>query len=433
MSLTPGAAQGKSPRLVSACNVTLRGLGLVSRFGLNMYLAKFLGLSEVGEFGLVTGMVSMTPAVIGWGLNYYLTRDLIDQQPGPAARLIRDRLIVTVISLSAAFLVSGLLTWAGYVRPPHVFLLVGAIVALDCIAFDIHMSLISLRRALAANVLLFVRASAWTMPAVLVGIFLPSMRTLQFVLWMWAAGLVLNYVVLATILKEWPLRSVAHVPVDTKWVKDRIARSWLIYLNDVGIVGALYLDRYVVDYYLGISIAGLYTLYWSIANSVHVLVYTGVLQVGVPRLVSAHNRGDRLEWSQAMRSELTRTIALAAGFAAIGYAFMAWGMPLVGVHKFAGQTALFALMLLAIVIRLASDSINYGLFSLRLDKSLAYINLATLAISLTMAVAGIKAFGLLGAGLAMVVASATSLVLRLYCLRREWGRCWCGAAATVYC
>ena len=47
--------------LRSLANMGIRGLGLLARFSLALYIAKYLSLSAVGAFGLVTAPSPFSP------------------------------------------------------------------------------------------------------------------------------------------------------------------------------------------------------------------------------------------------------------------------------------------------------------------------------------------------------------------------------------
>ena len=83
----------------SLLNIGLRGLGLVSRFALMIYIAKYLDLDFVGAFGLVYGALAILPVFLGFGLNYRLNREIVELPIEDAGRRMRDRLSVTVVAL----------------------------------------------------------------------------------------------------------------------------------------------------------------------------------------------------------------------------------------------------------------------------------------------------------------------------------------------
>src|SRR5690606_36358899 len=143
---------------------------------------------------------------------------------------------------------------------------------LEAVAFDTHAALIGMGRPLAANLLLLLRSGAWVLPAAGLGLIDPGLRTLDFVLACWAIALVACLAALMLMLRAWPLGAIARAPVDFRWIGHRLRGGWLIYLNDLALVGMAYLDRYILDHRAGLEATGVFMLHWSIANALHVLV-----------------------------------------------------------------------------------------------------------------------------------------------------------------
>jgi O-antigen/teichoic acid export membrane protein len=396
-----------------AANMAMRAAILVGRFGLTLYIARYIGLRAVGEYGLVQGLSGAMPAFIGLGLNYFVSREIIGASKEKSGRLIRDRIVVTMLMLVLALPVE--FEFASKFGEDRLLVyLLPIIVAGECIAFDFHMSLIGLRMLARANFLAFVRSASWTFPVVAIGLALPTYRALDVVLGGWCIGLALNFFILAILFKDWPLRSIFSSPIDFAWLISTIKNGMLIYLNDVGIVGQVFADRYLVAFFLGIGATGLYTLFWSVGNSAYTLVYTSLVQMSLPELVTVRATRGEQGWYLAFKKELVKSGAVALGVGAVVAVTAIAGAPFVHLNQFRTGMWIFLGILFGAVLKLVSDIFNYGLYSRRLDKSLAYINLFGMVLSLTLSTVGIAVMGLAG-----VAFSALGTPAILFCLRRS--------------
>ncbi len=409
----------RSPPWLPFANLGLRGLGLVGRLGLAIFLVRFFPLADVGSFGLIAGVVGMAPAILGWGLNYFLGRAIVDVPLAQAMMQMRRRLLITLVTVSVAAAVA--LVGCGLTGVPLLPLVLPTmlLVLLECIAFDVQMSLIALRMSLAANLVLFVRSAAWVFPAALAAFLHTELRTLPFMLWSWLAGVGACYAILGVMAwrARFPFRAQANEKQE--WIHDWVRRGgWLIYLNDIGIVGLLYFDRYIVTHFLGLEVAGAFTSYWSVANAVHILIFTGWLQPSLPHLVSALRRGDEADW----RRQLVRLARVIAGvglsLSLLLFAVVVWGLPAVGVNRLQGYSALFALMLVGTVVRLLADLLHQAMYTRSLDRPLAIINIAGIAITVAVSAGCIAAFGLMGAGIATLLTPVLLLLMRAATLAR---------------
>ncbi|BCP51442.1 hypothetical protein K32_00590 [Kaistia sp. 32K] len=419
-----GATADPATRTITArlvtpvANLAIRAMGLAMRLALLVYLARYLGIDAVGKFGLIQGAAGVTPVALGWGASYFLGREIVGRPPVEAGRRVRDRLVLTGLSLAAAGIACAALIGAGIVTPPASLLLVAPILVLEAFAFDIHVALISVGKPLAANWLLFIRTGAWVVPAAGLGILLPELRTLDFVLACWLAALFANFAGLAIVLRAWPLAAIGRASIDKDRLRRRLREGWLIYLNDLALVGMVYLDRYIVDWFLDLRAVGVFVLHWSIANALHVLVSAAIVQVSLPDLVQARRDGGTEAWRRALAHMIARVAVAAIALGTLLLVATAFALPRLLGAGAPVDARLLGWMLLAMAIRLVADAVNYGLYSLGLDRPLALINLGAALASAVLGVLLVHAFGLTGTALAMIATASLLLVCRSLALGR---------------
>ena len=403
----------RHPFFTPSANLTVRAAGLAMRLGLVAYLARFLGIAEVGQFGLIQGAAGLTPVVLGWGVTYFLGREVVGHAPLQAGRLVRDRLILTLVSLTVAGAVATALILAQVIAAPSSAFWIAAILALEAIAFDLHFALINVGRPLVANFLLLLRSGLWVVPAAGLGMLFPTLRTLDFVLLCWTIFLVIHFGTLLQWFGGWPLAAIARAPIDVGWVTSRIRGARLIYLNDLGVVGMAYLDRYIVHSMLDLRATGLFVLHWAIANAIHVLTTAATVQLSLPILVQAYRQGGEPQWRNELQALARRVLAIGAPLALLTIAVAVYCLPVLLDGDSPIDGTLLALMLGSVVIRLLADAFNYGLYSRGRDRALALINIGGAVFSAALSLVLLPAFGLNGVGLAMLVTSILLLAIRV--------------------
>ena len=398
-------------------NMGMRGATLVGRFGLALYLAKYLSLADVGLFGLVTGVTNMMPVIAGWGLNYYVGREVVGKSKQVSGQMVRDRLVVTFLSLMVLVVPAAPLVLYWHVLPdPSLILLALAIIVLECVAYDLHDALISMGHPLAANAMLFVRSALWIFPVAACGIMIPELRTLHLVFALWLVGLVANFIVMFWVLRDWPLRAIMAARIDQVWTLSTIRKGWLVYLSDLGFLGTLYLDRYVVNHFLGLSLTGVFTLYWSVANAVHALVNTGVIQLVFPALVAAYNVGAYDEVRRLVRRTLVRVIGLSVVLSVVAGGCFPFVLGMIGKEDIAAYAPVFWVILAGVCVRLVAEIYNIDLACRHLDRPWAVINMLSVVLSFGVSIACIKTWGLMGAGVAAIVTYSALILVRQWVL-----------------
>lgn len=414
--MTALAARGAVPM----ANMGMRGLGLVAKLVLMVYLARYFSLEDIGAYGLIAGLAAAMPALVGWGMTYFTIREVVGEPPLRIGAMMRDRLMVSVCS---ALLGVGVLfgaSMAGWLPQGPLFWLVAWIVVMEVLAFDIHLPLVSSGRPVLANTLLFVRSALWIFPLVGAGLLWPELRTLEALLWMWAVAVTLNGPLVLWALRAWPWKKIAKTSVDKTWLVTKWKTGRLVYVADIGLVGMLYVDRYILAHALTMADVGLFTLCWTLVNAIYTLVQAGVLQLLTPRLVAARKKLDMAQfWSV-----LAQTSVVAVGvYAVIGSAFwlvLPWVSVVLGKPELLGASLLLGLMLVAMALRVWNDAFNNALFSLGRDRVVPVMNMVGLPISLVANFVGLWALGLVGSAVAMVVTMGLLVTARGFILLAGW-------------
>jgi O-antigen/teichoic acid export membrane protein len=403
-------------RSLALANTALRGFGLVARFALNIYLAKFLDLKAVGIYGLVYGAITIAPALLGLGLNFSLNREIIGLSPLEAGTRVRDRLIVTFTMLVLASALIAICSLCGLLPSIPLGGWILAILFLEVMAFDIHMSLISLRMSLFANTLQFIRTAAWIYPFILVSYLSSGLRTFATVIYFSLGSLLVTFATLFAGLRDWPWREILARSINLPGLIERVRTSGLIYASDLGIVGSAFLDRFIVGYWLGIEATGVFIFYWSLSNATQLLVNVGWIQTSLPRWVETFKAGGREGLWKVLRADLHQFFVVGTVLAIGVFASVTFAIPYLGRPKLSNYPYLFPMMLVAAVVRLGSDVANYGLYACGLDRQWAWSNLLGVLLSGIFTVAGLQSFGLQGVGAAMIATAAVLLGLRLFYL-----------------
>jgi O-antigen/teichoic acid export membrane protein len=398
----------------------LRSSTLFLRFLLSFYVIRYLGYEAAGVYGLTVGIIGLMPAAIGWGLNYFVAREVVGHNPADVVGRVRDRLFVTLVSLTTAtLLVLSAMPFFGY-GFSYLYLYVIALVWLETFGLDVSLPLIGLEKAIEVNVLVFLRSGLWVPFVIALGLLFPQYRTIDVVLVGWIAANLMSWSLFFYIARDWRLRKGFSTPIDFAWIRNRLGRSWYIYLSDLGIVGLIYIDRYIVSFMLGLTATGIYTFFWSLSNALQTLVATVVVQIALPVLVKTFPIGDRSAWRAALLRELTKTIVFSTGLAVIIFVASELLLGYLSMQGLREHRGLLLLMLAASVLRSCSDLANIGITSTGRDRFYASINISGVFLSVALSFISIYTFGLIGAGIGSVVTAIILLSARFYFLNRTF-------------
>ena len=406
----------------------LRLLALFGRFIITLYIARFLGVADVGLYGYVVGGYTILSAVSGLGMNYTMDRDIVNRPLFIAALIIRDRMMARLFMVVA---IIALTYWLVPLPPELRHSVYPPLIVMgETMLFDVQRSIAYRGQQLSANAFLFIRSASWVPFVVFAGAVFPSLRTMETVWFGWAASLVLSFVVLAAYLRQHvQIRRGRGFPVDWRWMETSLHVGRLAYVADIGAVAVGYFDRYYIGATFGLEAAGTYVFFWSFTNAIVSLVQASHFQLVFPQLVAFGAAGDQARWRAAL-TRAARDVIFTSSVLGVGIYIVlgSLGAELRGAGS-AQSLTLLALMLIGTVVKLVADLLHDALHSARQDRACLIIYTLAAVISPCLTVAFVSALGLVGAGLQIIVTNFLMLVMRACVLR--WNSRHRGAQITT--
>ncbi|MBI1273553.1 MAG: hypothetical protein GC131_05675 [Alphaproteobacteria bacterium] len=413
------AMPGKSRIRESAgvfLSLGLRGVALLAKFGLLIYISRYIGLAELGVYGLIMAATVVGGKVMSLGLYFVANRDMVGSAPLRQAAILRDQQIVYFLTYAAtaALLMCG---WP-LLAPEHRHYLVYFIVLLiiNHQVVELFQAIIALHRQLAANFVMFLN-SAWGFAVIAVGILWPSFRTLEVVLDIWIIGTALAGVVALVILSPLPFAQALRVRPDWPWIGQSIRRSFPLYLALLGQQGAMYVDRYVVTWFEGVEIAGVLVMFWSFGNAVQVLIQAGVLQTAYPKMIQHYKSNDEPAFWAQVRDLVTKITAAGAFFCVIAAAAILPVLEIVDRPLARDYVGVFWFMLVAFLIKFVADALYYALYARHRDRELVIANVSGLVLSGLANIALVALLGIWGAVAAQTITAIYLVVMQAWYLR----------------
>jgi O-antigen/teichoic acid export membrane protein len=394
----------------------LRGAGLVFRFALTVFIAKFLDLESLGFASFLFAAVVAAPGLLSFGLHYQLNRNIIGRPLEEAGPRLRDRLALDAILVITAAVVVGALALGGQLQAVRhglatsIALAAFLLIAMELISTDIHLGLISLGQSTVANAFLFFRSSSWAPLFIGAAFLFADLRSLSALLAFWLCGFAFGFGYLGRALKGWPWRAIMHKPTDFPWLLRDLRRSLMVYTSDVSVLLAQYADRAIIGALLGVREAGIYFFYWSLAAGVGQLIYTSVVQVSLPRMAQAWGRQSPGEFVALLRSNLLRALAWSAFLGVACTAFVTFLVPHLNEPAIAASLHFLPILLLGAAFKIGGDLLAQALYVIGRDHAVAALKYVSAGGALIFTFACIAAFGLDGAPVAMA-ANAVSVFL----------------------
>ncbi|WP_024343051.1 polysaccharide biosynthesis C-terminal domain-containing protein [Bradyrhizobium japonicum] len=387
--------------------LVLRALTLASRFLLSLLLARMLSPAEMGQYGLLTAALAFALLAVGLEFYSYTLRELVPATPERRARIIADQMVLGTAALVAVGIAIAVAIAAGSfparLAPWFILILVTEHVSLEATRI-----LIITWRPVRAYIGVFLRGGIWVYAIAVLMLAAPSTRTLETVMVWWALGGVAAIAFSAFSLSELPWRELGGYRPDFKNIREGLWVARPFMLTAAGALVISYVDRFVIDAFVGRDALGIYTFYSTIL--------IGLLSLGgsvshqfLPKVIAGYAAG-RNAYRTALRSFFWSMLALVCATMILSAFAMGPMLALLGLSTYAASIGVFYAMLPGIFLRMLADVPSYALYAARSDKYLLVCNLGSAAVSTALNVALIPVLGIYGAALAGGIASAALFV-----------------------
>jgi O-antigen/teichoic acid export membrane protein len=397
--------------LISILILGMRASTLACKFGLAIFVGSYLDLRALGLYGLAVGAIAFGPVVVGLGMVHVIMRDAVTLPMEKLTDELRHYWLFTTLVYAVA-LTAAVIAVVAF-DASWLWVLIVAIMLFEHFGNDVFQLLSNLEQPLLANTNAFLRSTAWILIFVPLAVWVPDFRSLSALFVCWLGGSVVALIQFAWSSRSWPWREAFALPLKASWISANVKNSFVIYISDLSFVASQYVDRYLVTAFLGLRLAGVYFLYWSVANAVSTFVSIAVLQIRRPRLIRAYDEGGmpahRKLLSESMKTTALASMAFSVVVAVAFYVVLPFLKQPADVGNYLGA---FALIMGGTALRNVADLGAMGLFTARRDHLTTLTNVASviglvLAQTVLLPVAGLN-----GAGLAIIIAFAAVILWR---------------------
>jgi len=399
-------------------NVGLRGLSLASKLVLTFYMGKYLGLADLGLYGLVFAVVTISSAALGMRLDYAMARNLVGASEVQTTHLILDQVIFYTLNYGLYALLMAV-AYVLDVASGGLLVIIFIISIFENLSGAFTTNLIAMGSPLLSTTLFFVRSGLWSLIVVALGLIFPAWRSVNIVLAFWAGGEVLAVVLNAWVWRRLPWRAAWALPIDWQKMMASAMLCFPMWLGTIGGILALSVDRFVVSYFLDLEKVGVITFYGSFATALLSMVQSGFFAFAYPRMIHAYRKQDR----ESFVHETRKTGWEAALFVALTGVALGGVIPLIAPYlnkpEFAAESYTLWLLIIAVWLRTNADTLYYVLYAQQQDKPLWLGAILCLAPAAGCNVIFVPWAGLPGVGYSAIL---TCLFLLLWRLRYVFGR-----------
>jgi O-antigen/teichoic acid export membrane protein len=399
--------------LTAMFSAMLRFSGMAMRFLLSVFMVKYMSLSDIGGFSLMLGVTGLLPSLAGFGLNYFMSRDLVGTDRDAALAIVRDRLMITCIAATACVLLLVGAAVVGVVSLPMPLWLGCAVILLELVGVDLQVALLARGKPMAANINLLLRSGLWNGVYVAAAFAFPALRSLSALAVFWLAGLVVSHLLLLFSYRaDWHEIFLARSISRSNYLKSVPPQAILIYISELGLSGSLYIDRFIITAFCGLASAGTYFFFSSIVGAVYTICISATVQIFLPQLRAAYTNGGLAGLDAAMWPRFRQTAGISIVLLGISapVIWMTWQW--IGHKDLQEAVFILPILLIGYAMKIASEFFSVSLAAAQRDREYAGYHMASLVLTVGIGCIAIPFLGSLGAAVALLVTSAALVAVR---------------------
>ena len=405
----------------SVANLFLRGLTLVSKFVLLLFVAARMLPEDLGIFGLFSVTVVISLYLLGMDFYVFNTREILARDETECLPLIRDQVVfhaltyLIILPLLSVVFLAGLISWK-YLGWFYLILV------LEHLSQEAGRLLITLSRPTMANTVLFLRSGIWIYVVLAMGYLWEDALSLTLIWMFWGFGALSSLALAARALKHLPWKNVLSISVDWGWLRLGVKGSLPFFGSTVALLGIQYADRYFLQNFHGEAMVGVYTFFANIANLIQVFIYTGVIMILYPRIVSAYQRQKMTDYRALMRRmalSVVCGVVILSVLAALGIGPLLY---LVDKEIYTNHLPIFWIMLGTVTLLTLSHIPHYALYVRRYDRAIVGSTVLALVVAVTGNALWVPGLGVRGAAWATFGAMVALCIMKYACLLRVRGR-----------
>lgn len=361
-------------------NVMLRGTTLACKFLLLFMLASYLEAAELGVYGLLVVSIDFAIFVIGLDFYMYSMRELIKRRVGDWGDIFKVQIYLSlcmfffIMPVFVLVFVSELLPW----RIINWFF---PLLIVEYFAQELNRVLVSISKQFIASVVLFVRSGVWVVAVALVMFYEPSARHLNLVLSLWFFGSLSACIIAVSVVGKLQVGGWSK-SVDYSWVKAGLLVAFPFLLSTLALRGIFTVDRYWMEYLLGLEALGAYVLFIGMANVVISFLDAGVFVFIYPILIKAHGENSHKEFRSAMRGLVIQSLIFGVILSCGLYLSLDVILGFVDKPVFIKYAWMFPWVMLANFIYCLGMIPQFGLYAQGLDRDIVRSQIVSFAVFL---------------------------------------------------
>ncbi len=394
--------------LLKLINVFLRIGGIGSKFIILTLMSKYFNVNVFGNYGLITSLITILIFALGLDFYNFSIRDILNTNKAQEVvnKVISSLLLYVVIYVVFSFIAYSVFNNVSYLKP-FVFLVIGLSIT-EHFSQETYRLLIGFKKVLFANVLLFTRTMGWSI--IIVFYYFNNITiTINSILSLWLAANTLTIIIVLIYAFYKNYNKILKGKLIVNWVKKGLRISSIFLIATISLKMMEYANRFIVDFFMGEKLAGIFLFYSNISMLITVYVNTIVISFELPELISSTNSPTIFKLLKKFKKSLLTHVIISSVFLLIIIKPLLFWQ-----NKIEFETYLPLIFFMIIGTGLMNYSLIYHfkLYIFHKDKSLLKVMVVSALLSLILTIMFTFFFGVYGTASAFLISCIILFFMR---------------------
>ncbi|GMN07856.1 hypothetical protein MTsPCn5_32450 [Croceitalea sp. MTPC5] len=377
-------------------NVGLRILPLGLKFILITTLSKYFDTAVYGDYSLITATITISIFVLGLDFYNFSIRDILTEKDNIVEKLASTFFLYLFIYFFF-FIIGSLLFRKIEFMHTYGLISVLGICVTEHLSQEIYRLHIAFKKVLLGNLIFFLRVSIWTGYILVNLLFFDSKPTIEGILQLWLFSNIFSFVISFLTLGKNLKKLIPFPKIEISYLVKGLRISFVFFLGTIALKCIEYVNRYIVDYFLGSEETGIFSFYANLALIITVYVNAIVISFELPALIEKTGSKDLNLHFKNFRNQMLKQIAFVSVLVIfITKPILIWQ----SVKVYDNYFPILFLLLLGVALMNFSLVYHFFLYILNKDSTILRITLKSCFVNLILTISLTFWGGLYGTALA---------------------------------
>ncbi|MFV9549505.1 lipopolysaccharide biosynthesis protein [Algibacter sp. PT7-4] len=392
-------------------NLFLRVMPLAVKFVFFAALSKVLTTDNYGSYTLITTTVTVSIFVLGLDFYNYSIREVLINKSRVFQKLFSTFSLYAIIYLAISIIVAFvLLTFSNvFTLSPSTIIIITLICFSEHFCQEAYRLQIAFKKIYLANIIFFFRVFVWMAYLVIQVLLFQKEVSINRILNLWlifnVVAVLLNFITAHNFIRK----NLNYLKLDLDFIKKGLVISGLFFAGTLSLKSIEYLNRYIVDLFLGKEMTGIFSFYSNLALVISVYVNAIVISFELPALIEKGKSSQINSYFKGFKKSFLKHIIIIVVVLVIAiFPILKWQ----NMEIYSNYFYVFFILLLASAIMNYSLVFHFYLYIKKKDKKILMLTIKSGIFNLLATFALTYLLGILGASVSFLLTSICLFYLR---------------------